>query len=396
MTRDEYREILEYIRRLIMKTRWEGHVYAVGGCCRDDLMHLPINDIDLAVDIPGGGISFAKWLRRRGKTIGLPVLFERFGTAKLHLKEFPDEEIEVVQTRKEKYTDRNSRNPLVASGDIKEDCERRDLTINTLYYDISNRRGLDLTGKGVEDINNHIIRTPLDPDITFDDDPVRILRTIRFACRFGWDIEENTFEALCRNAHRVQIVSAPRAQAELTKMLMSDNPVRAMELLRDSGAMRYFIPELCDTYDKRYKGTTVWEHQIRMLEASPFDLSFRLAALMHDIGIPHSKIQKVREKREYINHDTIGTHIAAKVLKRMGFPKKITEDVMFLISNHHRLAGCGDNAERLSKEKLGRLRSQCRGRKRFNRLLDFIDLNNKSYPPEEALPHQIEAVRKML
>ena len=123
-------------------------------------MGLPIKDVDLAVNMPDGGIAFAEWLRKKKLTIGNPVTFPKYGTARLRLKRFPDDELELVQTRSEKYTDRNSRDPSTAFGSIEEDCLRRDLTINSLYYDISRDRMLDLSGRGICDIENHIIETP--------------------------------------------------------------------------------------------------------------------------------------------------------------------------------------------------------------------------------------------
>lgn len=394
MERTKYREILEYLRGLISGTKWEGHLYAVGGCCRDDFMCMPINDIDLAVDTPNGGIEFAKWLRRRNLTAGLPILFNKFGTAKLHLKKYPEEEIEIVQTRKEKYTDRTKAAPETAFGSIEEDCERRDLTINTLFYDISRQCGLDLTGQGVHDIENRIIRTPLDPDATFDDDPVRILRAIRFACRFGWEIEEETLHAMQRNVHRLEIVSPQRAQGELSKMLMGPNPRRALEMLRDTGAMKYFIPELTHTYDLRHKGISVWEHQLCTMEKVPDSLPMRLAALLHDLGktvVPCECNKK--GNTIFVGHESRSTGMAARILKRMHYSKNITEEVLFYIANHMRFKDTGENAERLSSQKLARLRRQCRGRQRFQKLLDFIHADNNAYPAPHSLPHQIPAIR---
>ena len=120
--------------------------------------------------VPDGGIAFAEWLRKKHLTIGEPVKFKKYGTARMYLKKFPGEEIELVQTRSEKYTDRTSRDPSTAFGSIEDDCFRRDLTINSLYYDISGDRMLDITGKAISDLENHLIRTPSDPEMTFDDE----------------------------------------------------------------------------------------------------------------------------------------------------------------------------------------------------------------------------------
>ncbi|MDE6391176.1 MAG: hypothetical protein K2L26_07165, partial [Duncaniella sp.] len=218
MTTEIYHRICGRLREIVRDTEWEGHIFAVGGCCRDEVMGYPIKDLDMAVDLPNGGIAFARWLEEKGLTKGGIVTYPRFGTAALSLREFPDDEIQIVQTRKEKYTDRNSRCPETAFGDIREDCMRRDLTINSLYYDICRRRVVDITGRGLKDIEDRIIRTPMAPDTTFDDDPVRIYRTIRFAARFGWDIDGPTYEAILRNIPRLKIVTPTRCHTELDKI----------------------------------------------------------------------------------------------------------------------------------------------------------------------------------
>ncbi|MDE6581206.1 MAG: tRNA nucleotidyltransferase, partial [Duncaniella sp.] len=179
MNSQEYHRILGYLRGLIEGTQWESHVYAVGGCCRDEIMGEPIKDIDLAIDLPGGGIGFAEWLHERNLIVNNPVTYPKFGTAMVVLKKFPDVELELVQTRKEKYTDKNSRCPETAFGSIEEDCMRRDLTVNSIFHNITSGKAVDITGRGLADIEAHLLRTPADPDVTFDDDPVRILRCIR-------------------------------------------------------------------------------------------------------------------------------------------------------------------------------------------------------------------------
>ena len=171
MTTQLYIRICRYLRDKIAGTQWEGHVYTVGGCCRDLVLGLEIKDIDLAVDLPNGGVDFAEWLYKNKLSIMHPVIFKRYGTAMLRLRAFPH-----------------------------DDCMRRDLTINALYYNLTTEKLLDITGRSVSDIKNKVIATPLDPDSTYDDDPIRILRTVRFASRLGWDLPVPVFEAMRRNS----------------------------------------------------------------------------------------------------------------------------------------------------------------------------------------------------
>ena len=177
--------ITEYIREIIRGTIYEGHIYCVGGSIRDLVMKKPIKDIDLVIDIENGGIEFAKFCMDSNLLTHDVVIFERFGTAMFSFQAFPDEQIECVMTRGEKYPDRNSRNPETVFASIEDDCIRRDLTINALYYNISTCEIVDMVG-GLNDIENKVIRTTNEnPDIVMDDDPLRICRIVRFASRLN-------------------------------------------------------------------------------------------------------------------------------------------------------------------------------------------------------------------
>lgn len=162
MTKDEFYKIVLYLKNLIQGTKFDGKTYVVGGAVRDLLMGKDINDIDLVIESPSGGIELAEWMEENGYTHGSVVTYPTYGTAMFSLNEYPEVEIECVQTRKEQYKDKNSRNPETEYGTLYEDAMRRDFTCNTLLYDITNCQVLDLTGKGIEDIKNKIIRSPLE------------------------------------------------------------------------------------------------------------------------------------------------------------------------------------------------------------------------------------------
>lgn len=162
MTEDKFHKIVLYIKDLIKGTKFDGKTYVVGGAVRDLLMNKEIKDVDIVVELPNGGIEIAKWMEENGYTHGSVVTYPTYGTAMFRLNEYPEVEIECVQTRKEQYKDKNSRNPETEYGTLYEDIMRRDFTCNTLLYDITNCQVLDLTGKGIEDIKNKIIRSPLE------------------------------------------------------------------------------------------------------------------------------------------------------------------------------------------------------------------------------------------
>src|SRR5574344_534237 len=152
MKKEDFNEICEYLKTIIKGTEFENHVFCVGGCCRDEILKHEIKDIDLTVDIRNGGIKLSNWLYENGFLKIKPVVYPSYNTSQFRLGKFPRYELEAVQTRKEKYADRTNRNPETAFGTLKEDCMRRDFTINTIYKNISTGKYLDMTGRGIEDI----------------------------------------------------------------------------------------------------------------------------------------------------------------------------------------------------------------------------------------------------
>ena len=397
MDAQKFRQILAFVRDLIAGTEWEGCVFAVGGCVRDEIMGLPIKDVDMVVDLPDGGTRFAQWLFDRGVVKGHVVKYESFGTAMLRLLAFPEDELEFVQSRKEKYPDRRSRNPVVAFGTIEDDSFRRDLTINTLDINISTGELLDVTGHGVEDIRNHVLRTPLDPDDTFDDDPLRILRAIRFSSRLGWDIDDRTFQGMVRNVPRLEIITVERIQDEFCKMLLSDRPVMAMELLMKSGAMRFVFPELEQTVDlvqNGYHFGTVWEHSLSVLDKiREKDLALRLAALLHDIGKVRTRTVAEDGRVQFIGHEKAGADMAVQMLMRLKFPTAVIREVSFLIGKHMLSKQWGDGLEMMKDKRLRKLQFDCRTEERFERLVSLIDADNRSHADDFCLPGQADAFR---
>ena len=241
MNTQTYKDIKKYLCDIIKGTEFENNVFAVGGCVRDMLMNKPIKDMDLVVSLENGGIKFAEWLEASGYTKGSVVTYPRFGTAMFKLKEFPEEELEAVQTRTEVYTP-DSRKPDTTYGTLMQDCLRRDLTINAFYEDISNDRILDICGKSYNDLKNNIIRTPCDPDQTYIDDPLRILRCVRFANRFKWDIEANTAISMMKNVNRLSVISKERIQDEFCKIIKDDPD--GFIMLINCHAYKYIFPNL--------------------------------------------------------------------------------------------------------------------------------------------------------
>lgn len=244
MTRKEYEKLTDYISGLIKGTEFEGKVYSVGGCERDKRIGREIKDLDLVVEMENGGERFVKWLDDHGETVGSTVVYRQFGTAMFRLRLFPKEELEIVQTRKEKYRTDN-RKPETVFGTVYDDCLRRDFTVNALYHDISSGKDIDMTGHGEYDLKHRILRTCDEPVKTFDDDPLRIMRGIRFACRLGFGIEPETLEGMKKGVVGLGKVSKERIMDEFCQILLGINERKGFEMMCSVGVMEQVFPEIC-------------------------------------------------------------------------------------------------------------------------------------------------------
>lgn len=306
MDKSIYIEIRDRLKTLISDTEFENRVFFVGGCCRDDIMGCEIKDIDISVALPDGGIRLAQWLHAEGHTVSEPSVFHDYHTAKFRLAEYPEIELESVQTRKESYPDRESRNPVTAYGTHEEDCMRRDLTVNALYQNVSTGEIVDITGKGLEDIRDHIIRTPGDPYRTYDEDPLRILRCVRFAARFGWEIEKETLAAMVEMVPRMSILTPARISEEFLKMLQDDRPAMAVELLCSIGSVEYVLQETPSDAAIR---------ALRTVASETSDLSIRLAALLCESAMACRTMDRLRLSVSEISDVTFLIRSCSEILR---------------------------------------------------------------------------------
>lgn len=314
----EKEQILGTIRTLIEGTEFQGHVFLVGGAVRDELMGLPVKDLDICVDIPDGGIKLALFITHQQRTYrkgSSPQLFPAYGIARFTLKGLEHLPLECVQTRQERYENRDSRNPVTVFAPLREDCLRRDLTINALYKNLSTGQVVDITGWGLDDLKNKVIRTPRQPFITFDEDALRELRCIRFATRFGWEIEPDTLQGIKDNAYRMAIITQDRITEELSRMLTGANPDQALQLIQETGLMPYVLPEWLPLVN-----TPVWEETQHMVQLVEPNLPLRLSALC--MGLTE-----------------LGKTDVMTVLQRFNYPKQIVRQVQTLLSHRKDLCG---------------------------------------------------------
>lgn len=297
--------------------------YVVGGYVRDLFLERPSNDIDVVV--VGSGIEVADALRKSlGKKAHISV-FRNFGTAQV---KFKDLEVEFVGARKESYT-RDSRKPIVEDGTLEDDQNRRDFTINALAVCLNKDRFGELVDPfdGVYDMEDGIIRTPLDPDITFSDDPLRMMRCIRFATQLNFYIEDETFEALERNAERIKIISGERVEEELNKIMMTLTPSKGFVDLQRCGLLKLIMPELSvldivETRGGRAHKNNFY-HTLEVLDnvcKKSDNLWLRWAALMHDIGKTKSKRWDPLVGWTFHNHNYLGAKMVPDIFRRMKLP----------------------------------------------------------------------------
>lgn len=293
-----YIEIIEHLKNIILGTKFENHVFSVGGCERDLILDAPIKDIDIVIDLPNGGIEFANWLKDNDYTVGSVVVYEHFGTAMFRLKDYPDEEIESVQTRKECYRDMESRNPETAFGTIMEDCQRRDFTINAIYRNISTGDILDLNGKSFDDITDGWIRACGDPNIIFSEDPLRILRAVRFKYRLGdrFLIEKNTYQGILTHKDRLSIISQERITDEFSKIITGKNAGQAFNFLVNLRVLHYIFP--CDL-DEMTLESYMMGVLYNSIDAVPSNLEIRLSRIFKTFS--DNKTEEIMRNMRYSN-----------------------------------------------------------------------------------------------
>ena len=297
--------------------------YLVGGYVRDLFLERPSNDIDVVV--VGSGIQVADALKKLlGKRAYISI-FRNFGTAQVKYK---DVEVEFVGARKESYS-HDSRKPVVEDGTLEDDQNRRDFTINALAVCLNGGRFGELVDPfdGIADMEDGIIRTPLDPDITFSDDPLRMMRCVRFATQLRFLIEDETFEALERNAERIEIISGERISDELNKIMMTPQPSRGFVDLQRCGLLQLVIPELAaldivETRNGRAHKNNFY-HTLEVLDnvcIHSDNLWLRWAALLHDIGKPRSKRWDNLAGWTFHNHNYLGAKKVPDIFRRIKLP----------------------------------------------------------------------------
>lgn len=328
-----------------------GHELAiVGGPVRDALLGRPVNDHDFTTDArPDEILRIVKPISSVQWDVG-----RDFGTIGARVQH---EQVEITTYRADSY-DGATRKPTVEFGDtIDGDLVRRDFTVNSMALRVPGRTLVDPTG-GVEDLVRGILRTPSDPRVSFGDDPLRMLRAARFASQLGFEVDDDTIAAIAELRSTIQIVSPERIQGELVRLMQTDDPVRGIRLLVDTGLMSEFLPEIPALrleIDEHHHHKDVYEHSLTVLrqaielegerrpDAAP-DVPLRLAALLHDIGKPSTRRLEPGGGVSFHHHDAKGARLARRRLKELRFDSATIDSVTQLIDQHLRFFGYAEGA----------------------------------------------------
>ncbi|MFQ6607668.1 MAG: CCA tRNA nucleotidyltransferase [Fidelibacterota bacterium] len=313
-------------------------VYVVGGYVRDLMLGRPLSDVDLMV--VGDGISYARKLAKKLK-IRTVVPFEKFGTAQIQSQ---DRIIEVATARVERY-DRDSRNPQVRSADLEADLARRDFTVNAMAIALGGEMRGELYDPygGVRDLQHRYLRTPLDPDTTFSDDPLRMLRAVRFAAQLDFQIDNPVGQSIKRQAQRINIVSAERITTEFYKILETPMPSVGLDLLQQVGLMEIIFPEIAVMVGleqpQEWHHKDIFYHTLQVVDniarlTDKADLRF--AALVHDIAKPRTRRLSKTRGWTFHGHDVVGSRMLTRVAHRMKLSNKTLEYLQKLTLLHLR------------------------------------------------------------
>ena len=357
-------------------TPFENQLWLVGGAVRDELLSLgegeaSASQTDFDIVLEGDALALARLLREKGASSIAPVVYPRFGTAMVHVA---GSNVELVTARRESY-EATSRKPNVEPATLYEDAQRRDFTVNTLMRNLHTGELRDPLGVGLRDLEARVLRTPVDPSRTFYDDPLRMLRAVRFRWKLGFAPAQGLYEAIANEAYRLgsdvpsevrrslrttnlqddgrgqsaselaqskDVVSAERIRDEWVKMLLHPTASSAMRDLMSLGLLDQFAPEFLamEGVDQgRYHHLDVWEHTLLVVNnlRQPRTLTLTLAALLHDIGKPSTWSADYEANIRFYGHETVGAEMAEKMLRRLKFSNEDIAPVVSLVKNHMRL-----------------------------------------------------------
>lgn len=344
MQDERQQAILDTLREATTGSQYEGRLWLVGGYVRDKVLGRPSGSDDIDIVLEGDALALAQFVYDSGAAESTPVVYPRFGTAMVRVA---GRDVELVTARRESYGEGSRKPAEVKSATLEEDARRRDFTINTLLENLHTAEVRDPLGVAYADLRAGVIRTPTQPFLTFKDDPLRMLRAVRFAVRLGFRIEPETKKAIKKSAERLSppTVSMERVRDEFSKILMTDLPSSGIEMLRELRLLAQFAPELLTMVgvtQNEFHAYPVWEHTMIALDSLALNeprspLLLRLAVLLHDIGKPSTKSIADDGRVHFYGHEDAGAAIAREMLTRLKYSHADTEAVAQMVEEHMRI-----------------------------------------------------------
>ncbi len=364
-------------------------IYVVGGSVRDLVLGSSPVDLDLlVVGSSDSGVEAATYLAKRLQVFSPgsnPVVYPRFGTALVRLSDGTKAEFVGA---------------IVGKGGIDrtllDDALRRDFTINTLMQRLDTGEIIDPTGLGIGDLESRQLRTPIEPDLTFSDDPLRLIRAVRFTCAYQMNLSLELIRSIRTNAHLLGEVSRERVRDELGKLLLLDVPSRAIRFLNAGDLLPEILPELVATMgikQNEYHNQDVFGHSIAALDAAKPTLLVRLAALLHDIGKPATRTD-LNGKVQFIVHQDVGARFARNIMRRLKYGNSDINAVAIMVARHMDLKIGGPDASGLRDRHLRLFINRCGDL--LDDVLNVIHADNVSHAPQHSMPDQIQHIRRRI
>jgi putative nucleotidyltransferase with HDIG domain len=398
------RELEKLLKVILPRSPFRGKVFAVGGYVRDEVMGVESKDLDAVIDMKGGAKKMCEWLhaqfpdetsRAHPVKKGYPIWAVHFKddvTYKGKLYRTDGAEIEVADAQKESFPDEGSRQRITEPGTLAEDNQRRDFTVNMLLKDMTTGELKDMTGQSVADIKKGILRGH--PGVNFEtiikQDPLRMLRLVRFQAKYGWKVPYDVLKTVKANASRLAIVSGNRIRGELEKLAKIGKLARGIKMMKVLGLLKYALPEIDamrgvqhDTSRGHHQEGDVFKHTLLVLKNAKPGIENQFAALLHDVGKP--KTQEILEdKITFLGHETVGGEIAEAVLRRLGFHRSVFKKIRTMVESHMR-------PHHLGRGKPGAkaLRKFVRevGEETYEAVLDLAEADQLgNLPPENLVP----------
>lgn len=402
MTSTQFLKLRKVILDAIQDNKFGDETYFSGSCVRDFYLKREVKKIEIIVHMYGGGIALAEYLTRRygcyvaGKN---PIINPRMGIAQFTLeKAFPelkDIVIEAAMTRKDQYTARTGFLPITCFGTMREDCYSRDFTIDSLVFKPKEKKFYDYTNTSFHDLKSKIIRTDVDPNASFKQDPYRMLRAIKLASELGFGIEKYTWLGICKNASLICDLSFDRLREGLNEILLSDHADEAFRRLSNSGLLTYILPEIAllrGIEQGSHHCEDAFEHSLSVMSKMPKKIEYRLAGLYHDVSKTETRSVDYYGKVRFNKHEINGAHSIPIYLRYLDYPNNVAENVAEAVRLHMRFK---DIKGVPSKHSIRKFLKEC-SEHNLDLALSLIDADNKSRAEKHCKPEQVTKIREMI